>query len=41
MYIMQWKGFLSILQNEYFVTAKAKAKSLLEAISKEYHVGDD
>lgn len=40
MYVMQWKGFLQILQSDYFVTAQAKAKSLLDAINKEYHVND-
>ena len=41
MYIMQWKGFLRILHDEYFLTAQAKAKDLLQAISKEYHVEND
>jgi len=41
MYIMQWKGFLRILHTEYFVLAQAKAKDLLQAISKEYHVEND
>jgi hypothetical protein len=38
MYIMQWKGFLTILQHEYFVTAQTKAKDVLQAIEKEYHL---